>query len=351
MAAALLVALTVALVATRADAEPRVGLNTHLVWEPEREAEAVFEQLRAGGVSLVREELPWRVLEPERGRFDWRRTDALFAAAARTGTDVLGILAYSAEWATGDEGGDTRHPPADPADFARYARAVLERYGEGGAFWRGRDDLAARPLRAVEIWNEPWFHSTWPPDPDPAAYARLVRAAVGAIREAAPETEVAIAGDLLQVRTDGAIVPWLEELLAADPGLPGLVDAYSVHPYPDPRTAGPYEDRPDPRWDYRRVELVREVDDSLPLWITEIGWSTADTEDSVSEEAQAAYVAGAVERALEEWDGVERVYVYSFDRDTGDAGDREGNYGLRRADGSPKPAWPALQEAARGATR
>jgi hypothetical protein len=344
-----LLALAAGLAARSSDDAPRwLGLNTHLVWAPKADLGPVLEQVRSGHVRWIREEIPWRLVEPERGRFDWRQTDALFAAAAGSDVEILGILAYSSEWATGDPGGDTRHPPADSAEYARYARAVLERYGEDGAFWRERADLRPQPLRAVEIWNEPWTHSTWPPDPDPAAYARLVRAAVDAIRDVAPETTVAIAGDLLQVRADGAIVPWLEELLRVDPGLTELVDVYSVHPYPDPRTAGPYDDHSDARWDYRRVELVREVDDSLPIWITEIGWSTADTDDAVTEDVQAEYLAGAVERALDEWDYVERIFIYSFDRDTGDRSDREGHYGLRRADGTPKHAWRVLTDAVRG---
>jgi hypothetical protein len=328
----------------------RIGLNTHLVWGEAGSVQPVLDEIRAGGVRWVREELAWRLVEPEEGRFDWRQTDQLLAAASRAGVDVLGILAYSAPWASSDpEGDDWRYPPGDVAAYARYAAAVVGRYGPGGAFWRERSDLEARPLRAVEIWNEPWTHSTWRPDPDPAAYARLVRAAAEAIRGVAPETTVVVAGDLLQVRTDGAVVEWLAELLRGDPELPSLVDAYSVHPYPDPRTAGPYEDRPDARWDLRRVELVRAVDDSLPIWITEVGWSTADTDDSVSEETQAEHVEGTIERALGEWgEYVERIFVYSFDRDSGDRGDREGHYGLRRADGTPKPAWAAVQALARG---
>ena len=354
VAAIVAVVATFSVLAVRAlrddEGSVRLGLNTHLVWAPGGSVDPVLSEIRGLGISLVREEFPWRLVEPEQGRFDWRQTDALMEAASRRGVDVLGILAYSAPWASSDPAGDDeRYPPRDPADYARYAAAVVERYGPAGSFWEQRGDLQLRPLRAVELWNEPWTHSTWKPDPDPGAYARLVRAAAEAIRAVEPETTIAIAGDLLQVRTDGAVVDWLGELLRVDARLPRLVDAYSVHPYPDPRTAGPYDEREDGRWDFRRVELLRQVDDSLPIWITEIGWSTADTEDSVSEPKQAEYVEGAIRRALTEWgDDVERVFVYSFDRDTGDRGDREGNYGLRREDGTLKPAAAVLRELSRG---
>jgi hypothetical protein len=199
-------------------------------------------------------------------------------------------------------------------------------------------------LNAVEVWNEPFGYWAWKPNPDPAAYARLARVAAEAVKAVDPSVKVLISGDVLQVRTDGKIVDWLRNVLAAEPGLKSLVDAYSVHPYPHPRVLGPYDDRPDPRWDFRRVELTHQIDPSRPIWITEVGWSTAPgVDDAISEAQQATFIRGAVERSLGKWGGfVERIFVYSWDRSNGTAGDREGNYGLRRADGSTKPAWAAL---------
>jgi hypothetical protein len=258
--------------------------------------------------------------------------------------NVLAILGYSAKWATSGPNGDGAYAPRDNADFAAYATAVVRRYGPGGSFWSAHPELTPQPLTAVELWNEPFGHWAWKPNPDPAAYARLARAAAEAVKAANPAVKVLLSGDLLQVRTDGKIVDWLRNVLAADPGLKNLVDAYSVHPYPYPRQLGPYDDRPDARWDFRRVELIHQVDPSRPLWITEVGWSTAPgVYDAVSEELQATFVRGAVQRALGEWGGfVQRIFVYTWDRSNGTSGDREGNFGLRRADGSTKPAWAAL---------
>jgi hypothetical protein len=326
--------------------EGRIGVNSHAVWLSEADATPQLARAGSAGVRWVREELPWRVVEPAKGSFDWRQTDALMAAASTTGVDVLGILGYSAGWASSDPsgGGDTHHPPRDPADYARYALEVVKRYGPGGTFWAARPDLAPRPLTAVELWNEPWGYWFWKPNPDPAAYARLARAAASAIKQHDPQIRVLVPGDVLQVRTDGAIRNWQREVLAADPGLSSLIDAYSVHPYPHPFTLGPNADRPDPRWDFQRVRLTREADPTKPIWITEIGWSTAPAHsDSVSEAVQAQYVEAAVQRALGEWGSyVQRVFVYQWDKDRGGASDREGYFGLRRADDTAKPAWNSL---------
>ena len=320
----------------------RVGVAGHLIWYADQQSE--MTRLRAGGVDWTREDFLWDTIEPTKGSFNWSWPDHLMTSSSKTGMKVLAILDYSAKWASSGPNGDATYPPRDPADYAAYAAAVARRYGPGGTFWSAHPELAPQPLTAVEVWNEPWGYWDWKPNPDPAAYARLTKAAAEAVKAANPSVEVLMAGDLLQVRTDGKIVDWLKNVLAAESALKTLVDALSVHPYPYPRDLGPYDDRPDPRWDFRRLELIHQTDPGHPIWVTEVGWSTAaGVEDAVSEAKQATYVRGAVERALGQWGSyVERVFVYSWDKSNGTADDREGNYGLRRADGSPKPAWAAL---------
>ena len=63
----------------------------------------------------------------------------------------------------------------------------------------------------------------------------------------------------------------------------------------------------------------------------------------VSEARQAAYLGAALDRALGPWrDFVRAVFVYGYDRDNGAPDDLEGHFGVRRADGSLKPAWDAV---------
>jgi hypothetical protein len=335
---AIAVVVPVVAFATRGE-EARIGISTHLQWSGEPIAPQVAA-LREGGVRWIREDFQWAAIEPERGRFVWRGTDALMAAAAEEEVDVLAILAYSAPWAaTAGE----HSPPRDFSDYARFARAVVRRYGEDGTFWEGRE--VVRPLRAVELWNEPWGHFFWEPDPDPAAYARLALRAASAVRTEAPEVDILVPADLLQVRTDGSITPWFEALLDAGDELPRMVDGWTVHPYPAPRDTSPADARTDPRFAYGRVELVREIairrGFERPIWITELGWSTApDHEEAVDEREQGRFVAQALDRALGEWgDFVERIFIYSWDRSRGDPDDLEAHFGVRREDGSFKPAW------------
>jgi hypothetical protein len=335
----------------RSDEEPagRVGLSTHLLTgdEPLRPQLAA---IRRAGIRWIREDFTWQHIEPRPGGFAWDRTDALMAAAAREGVDVLAILGYSTSWASSDPAGDTSHPPLDPSRFASYARAVVDRYGEGGSFWDG--DVPERPLGAVEIWNEPWGFFFWRPEPDPARYVKLARATAESVRDADRGVKVLVPADLLQVRSDGAIRPWFRALLQADPSLPELVDGWTVHPYPSPRNAPP-DAGDDPRFAVTRVARVHQiaVEEGVerPLWITELGWTTASaSDDGVTEEEQARYIDATLGLALGRWRHyVERSFVYTWSRSNGEPGDVEGNYGLRRADGSLKPAWRAILRRAR----
>ena len=324
----------------------RVGVSTHLGFAREQ-PRPQLRRIHAGGVGWIREDFPWDAIEPEPGRWDWSATDALMAAAAQEDVRVLAVLAYSARWASSDPGGEGNiyFPPRDSGAYADFAAGVADRYGPDGRFWRANPELPERPLAAIELWNEPWGRFFWKPEPDPARYAALASRAIRAVREVAPDIDLLVSADLLQVRGDGAARPWLDALLDAAPELADAADGFTVHPYPSPRDAGPDDTPNDPRYGFGRVRRVHEIlrtrGADRPIWITEIGWTTATgVDDAVSEERQAAYVARALDRSLDEWDDfVERVFVYSWDRSSGMPGDREGNYGLRRADDTVKPAW------------
>lgn len=329
------------------DPAPRIarilGVSTNMMWDEALDPRREFALLASCGIPAVREDLLWEVVEPEPGRYDWERTDRVMTAAAEAGVEILGILGYSAGWASSDpDGAGRHHPPERAADFARYASAVVRRYGPSGTYWSDHPTVTARPLQAVEIWNEPWGWWAWRPDPDPARYAELARLAAEAVRAADPDVKIVVPGDLLQVRRDGAPRPWLASVLDAEPGLLPLIDAYSVHPYPDPRDVGPLVERRSVRWDFGRVASVHEtaveLDAQRPIWITEIGWSTADVDDGVTEQEQAEHVASAILRTLREWPFVERLFVYTWAVDRSESDEREARFGLRRTDGSPKPA-------------
>jgi hypothetical protein len=326
-----------------------VGISSHLFWFGRSDVDASMAKIRAAGMHWIRDDFNWPQLEPQRGVYDWNRTDNLMAAAARAGVDVLGILTYSPAWASSDPTGNgaRTYPPRNPDAYGAVTAAVVARYGAAGSFWAAHPELPARPLRALELWNEPWFKQFWAPNPDPAAYARLVRAAAAAVPNRRG-VELLMSGDNLSVSSDGVPRPWLATIAQDTPDVLGLVDGLAVHPYPQPFGRSPQDTTGDARWRFDRVPTAGSVAAAaghpLPLWITEIGWSTAPPANGgVTETQQSAYIDDAIEIATTAWAGaVSHVFLYTLTDSTTESDALQRDYGLLRADGSPKPAWTQL---------
>ena len=302
-----------------------------------------LRKLRDGGVTWMREDFSWGALERSQGVWDWSVGDRLMTNVSKAGMNVVGVLGYSAPWAS--SGSSIKNPPRDNAEYADYARTVVERYGAGGTFWTIHPELAARPLQAVEIWNEPWHYQFWRPNPDPAGYARLVRAAAKAIKSTHPEMRVLANADVFQMRNDtSASVDWARLVLDADPALfRDLVDGYTVHLYSEER--GPYDTSVSQRWRFDRVLLTRSLAQARgadhPVWVTEFGWNTHPSADEmVSEATQARFVREGFGRLVGEWGSFVPVsFLYHWGRPSDDW---DGGFTMFRLDGSTKPAWQSL---------
>jgi hypothetical protein len=349
--AALVLASALALGAARAETslQPperdqrggRIGISTNTLWLPPAEGYAYLQRARDAGITWIREDFTWSLVEPTRGRFIWTRTDAVMRNASRLGISVLAIATYAPGWASGHSESN-KYPPADPKDYARFVGAIADRYGRGGTFWRSNPRLSPSPLTAIELWNEPWHTEFWRSGPDPGAYARLVRATATAVKPRHPRITLLASGDLSE--NGGGAADWLAPLLAADPTLwrSRLVGAWSVHLYCQelsPRdTTSPQSER------FDRLLLSRglasQAGAEKPIWITEFGWSTQPgARDAVSEETQAEYAHDALLRAITEWASfVPRSFVFTWTKPS--PGDQ---YNLVRPDGSPRPAWQAIK--------
>jgi hypothetical protein len=322
-----------------------VGFSGSIVWYEEAEQLAYLQRLRDLGAGWIREDFHWGAFERGPGEWNWTVGDRLMRNASLTGISVLGIVSYAAHWAAA--GPTIYHPPADIAAYAEFCRRLAARYGPGGSFWQAHPELSPRPLRALEVWNEPWTAMFWRPNPDPRGYLDLLRAAATAIHSANPEIQVLASADIFQMRTDTtASLDWFRVLLELDPALfRNLVDAYSVHAYTQRR--GPHDTSVDQRWRFDRVLMTRDLaaraGASHPIWITEFGWSTSSQNpDAVSEATQALYLRQGLERALGAWSSiVPRAFMYHWGRTESD---HVHGYGVFRPDGSRKPAWDALHD-------
>jgi hypothetical protein len=229
--------------------------------DPAVDLDAQAVDMTAAGVQSWRVEFAWDLIEGQPGRYDWAATDRKVLAAARQGIDVLGLAVRAPAWANAGSA-DPFMPPARPADYGGYLGALIARYGPSGSLWSEHPEVPLRPVRSWEIWNEPNLKEYFRKQPFARPYAALLRAAYPAVKAADPGATVLMASMANYSWRD------LAKLLKA-PGPKLRFDAAGAHPF---------SGRPSNA--LKIVRLNREALDrrgyrKVPMWLTELTWSSA----------------------------------------------------------------------------
>jgi hypothetical protein len=182
----------------------------------------------------------WSLVEPVEGQITWY--DAKVDTARRWGIQIMGTIGEGGWPAWADAGGKP--------DLAKWQAFV----GRLADHYRGR-------VRAWEVWNEP--NSTFQPD----FYARMVKLAAEAIRQADPNARVVAMGGSGIPQYITSVITELERQYPQWPWR-NYLDVLSVHMYPPTELASPWAD-PAPAPDFRqRVVSVY----NKPVWNTEGGF-------------------------------------------------------------------------------
>ncbi|MEO5953095.1 MAG: glycosyl hydrolase, partial [Chloroflexia bacterium] len=280
--------------------------------------------LQTGG-SWVRDDFVWALIEPKPDEWNWTATDRIVAEIGNRKLNMLGVIAYSVNWATptGDDNGATLsfYPP-DRDKYYTFVRTLVGRYKNVVHHW--------------EIWNEPDNNTFWKPAPNATEYAKLLKVAYRAVKDADPTAKVLTGG------VSGNAVPYLEQMLAA--GAADSFDILALHPYAIPLdpAQGKVQSRPevhkilDVELAKYRAFLSRHKLDR-PLWVTEIGWPAQDW--GLDDNTQADYLSQAFALMLSS--GLtERIFAYSFKDQSNKPGDSWGlvAWGNNATDLNPKRA-------------
>jgi hypothetical protein len=210
-----------------------------------------WSRMAANGVESARSVFSWSVAQPTEGaEFDFGFTDRLVADAVEHGIDLLPIVTSTPLWARG------RHAnwwPKDAADFAAYVSALVTRYGADGTFWSEHPEIARRPLRQWQIYNEPGRSRHYGP---------LLRAAHRTVHEADAGAKIVLAG--LTGTFEGA--PWDVLRYQYRHGwIQGRFDIAAIQLY-----TGEAENVARGVRRFRRV-MKRHGDGKKPIWMTEFG--------------------------------------------------------------------------------
>ena len=287
------------------------------------------------GIKWLRIDIGWDLVQPvDNGQYDWTSTDRIVLAARKYNLQLLPVLAYAPEWA--------RQPacktnfvcaPADNAAFANFAQQVVRRYTPMG-------------VNTWEIWNEPNNNSFWLPQPDAAAYVKLLKATYTAIKQVNPNATVLSGGLSPAENISGHIAP--RDFLTAmyQDGARNYFDALSYHPFsypvlPDDVTAwSSWSQMSDLDPSIRSI-MVANGDGNKQVWATEYGTPSGGA-SNLNETLQALSFKQALEQmGNKPWLGA--MFFHTYRDSPGDPNQATNDFGIIRTDGSRKPAYGELQ--------
>jgi hypothetical protein len=229
---------------------------------------AEFKRMRKAGVGSARFAVYWAQMQSQGPQTpDFRAMDRIVRASAAARLKLLPVVLAAPRWATADPNRPV-YVPRDPAEYAAFMKALVERYGAGGTFFQHHPKVRRFPIRAWQIWNEvsnPWY---WNYN-YAAEYPRTLKAAYDAVKAADPGALVVESG----LNSGGAGPSWdaLDALYAQldKQGLGRPFDEIAVHVYTK-NVAEALEV-------VRRTRAVakRYGDGGRPIRVTELAWPAA----------------------------------------------------------------------------
>jgi hypothetical protein len=315
---------TAAIPAPAIDSGVQFGVNTGVMYNSEQftraQIDAQLAALARTGATVVRSDSLWEDSEPQPPigifhRYNWTLDDEIVSSLAAHGLRWFPIIDYAAPWARTNPS-QVNSPTSSVSDYAAYAAAVASRYGPGGSFWLENPGVRSLPVLTYEIWNEPDSGTFWRPTPNPAAYATLYSAARNAIHSKQPGAQV-IVGGLTRPAW------FLQALLAADPGVASQIDGVSIHPYASTPNRVFMAIRG------ARLAMRSHGLGSVPLFVTEVGWTTHGSGfNSATAAARPGYISATLATLGHTDCGISAVLLYAWTTKERNPSDPEDWYGI-----------------------
>lgn len=306
--------------------------------------------LEGTGADTTRAVISWRVVEQIPGTYDWTTYDRLAEQFRAAGTRPLWVLADAPCWAwtSSDDkcarkGQEPRPPKRSRYDeWALFAAHVAYRYPDAVA---------------IESWNEANLDNFFKPRPDPVKAAWLAAWANAGVDYAATLTgqstpiPVLFGGSapLYETIPEKKEIAYDEFLRAAYDEIPGgSWDGVAMHPFPRFKAREDYLADIEEHLDTLRAALFESDAAGTPIWVTEVGLSTAGpfpyTPEDQAEGLRAIY------RALDAMPDVSSVIVHRLIDGPKRLRTAESGWGVVQRNLEPKPALCALAIARRGGT-
>lgn len=307
-----------------------LGVNAHLLWFAPAKYRQQILLLRALGLQWVRLDVHWAIHEPTREKYRLSELDELVATlAAEKLKSVVYVVgsAPSASSAPPGSSNSDQYPPVPQKRYADFLTLLATRYPS---------------VNAWQLWNEPNLPAFWQPQASPKAYGSLLELGVQAVRKVAPGKQLVMGGMAYysqMPRTDELMLQALMEQ-----GIQKLDTIIAYHPY----SLFPEGDEQSAKDFILRSQTLNTSLRKLQvpaIWATEWGWSSysgpIEEQPIIGETGQADYLLRrlALMSALD----FDRVFLFALSDLDSRATARDQHYGLLALDGSPKPAYTALQ--------
>lgn len=295
-------------------------------YSSKRDLEKAILLLQEAGVGWVRVDFLWGDIEPQEGNFDFAKYDRIVKLLRSKGIQILGILNYSTDWASGC--GQWNCAPKDNLVFVNYTRKVIERYKGQVKYW--------------ELWNEPDSATYWKEQDGLKSYCILLKEFYIAAKQIDPDCKI----------LNGGLANGLASINHLyDNGAKDYFDILNIHSFQTPLQAGAIKAVANyPELAYKIMQ--RNGDGNKKIWITEIGCPGLEEGLSTdnwwmgnnpTECQQAAWVEEVYTVLLKD-PQVEKIF-WAFFRDTKKHWNNGVDYfGLLRWDYSIKPSFKVYKK-------
>lgn len=255
--------------------QSRFGVMTHFAqgWGTD-----IVPLIAKAGIRHIRDEQYWNSVEKTLGEYRFsEKYTGYMRVLSEHGIEPLIIMSFTNKLY---DDGLTPYTDAGREGYAKYGRAILDRYGE--------------QIRALEVWNE--YNGSFADGPAaedrPRYYTQMLERAYQEIKSARPDAQV-LGAAVVKVP-----LPYLERLF--DHGALDFMDAVAVHPY-----------RGEPEGVEREIRALKALMErynhgvAKPIWVTEYG--RKDSSPGGRHET-ARYLVRLYTLLLSE--DVERIYWY-----------------------------------------
>jgi hypothetical protein len=304
-----------------------LGVQTHFAYDRTFDTARVVEWVKSARIDSTRDEMYWVHVEDSRpglriqdgAEFTWQSWTRDLPA-----TTPLLLLGY------GNPKHDAGGQPKSNQAIAAYANYVRWLVGQT----RSR-------VRMVEVWNEWNLKAGAKPgggaQGEAAAYARLAKAAITAVKAVDPEVRVLVGG------TSDDFPDWRWTLDALNAGALDGADGVSAHLYNYCNIAKVGADEMLERLDMLQSLMVRNGRGTVPVYVTETGWPTHAGACTVGEaDAGVHTLRLLLEASQRPW--LRGLWLYEAIDSGTDSTNREHRFGLLRRDGSERPAGCMVRE-------